>query len=146
MCLVGRWRERENSWGPTIFSLGPPNYNLSKIERKQERNFCACEKNIWSLVLCYSFFLFFFLFHSTYFLYSLWTSFHLLLFYFYFSQLLLSFLRFYLLLFFLHFLSFSFPFFKKKFIYSLLHPLFASISFFFFFNYNMDASFLLFLN
>ena len=34
MCLVGRWRERENSWGPTIFSLGPPNYNLSKIERK----------------------------------------------------------------------------------------------------------------
>ena len=60
MCLVGRWRERENSWGPTIFSLGPPNYNLSEIERKQERNFCACEKNIWSLVLCYSFFLFFF--------------------------------------------------------------------------------------
>ena len=83
MCLVGRWRERENSWGPTIFSLGPPNYNLSKIERKQERNFCACEKNIWSLVLRYSFFLFFFLLHSTYFLYSLWTSFHLLLFFFF---------------------------------------------------------------
>ena len=133
MCLVGRWRERENSWGPTIFSLGPPNYNLSKIERKQERNFCACEKNIWSLVLCYSFFLFFFLLHSTYFLYSLWTSFHLLLF-FVFSQLLLSFLRFYLLLFFPRFLSFSFPFFlftQFCFLSSLL-SLFLFLFFFFY--------------
>ena len=49
MCLVGRWRERENSWGPTIFSLGPPNYNLSKIEWKQERKLLCIWKRIFGL-------------------------------------------------------------------------------------------------
>ena len=130
MCLVGRWRERENSWGPTIFSLGPPNYNLSKIERKQERNFCACEKNIWSLVLCYSFFLFFFpsplhllpLFTLDFFSSSFIFCFQLAPAFLYtlLSSSLFSSLPF-----------FFFSLFFLKFIYSLLHPLFASISFFF---------------
>ena len=145
MCLVGRWRERENSWGPTIFSLGPPNYNLSKIERKQERNFCACEKNIWSMVLRYSFFLFFFLLHSTYFLYSLWTSFHLLFFFFLVSSCFPFYASIFFSFFFTSFL-FLFLFFKKIYLLASTSSFCFYLFFFFFLNYNMDASFLLFLN
>ena len=145
MCLVGRWRERENSWGATIFSSGPPNYNLSKIERKQERNFCACEKNIWSLVLRYSFFLFFsFSTPPTSFIH-----FGLLFIFFYFLFLVSSCFPFYASIFFSFFFTsflFLFLFFKKN-LFTRFCILFLLLSpFFFFLNYNMDASFLLFLN
>ena len=33
-CLDERERGREKWWGPAIFSLGPPQFNLSKIGRK----------------------------------------------------------------------------------------------------------------
>ena len=36
-CLVERGRGREKWWGSAIFSLGPPQFNLSKMERKWER-------------------------------------------------------------------------------------------------------------
>ena len=36
-CLDERERGREKWWGPAIFSLGPPQFNLSKIGRKWGR-------------------------------------------------------------------------------------------------------------
>ena len=36
-CLDERGRGREKWWGPTIFSLGPPQFNLSKMGRKGGR-------------------------------------------------------------------------------------------------------------
>ena len=103
--------------------------SLQNREKIKKKNFCTYEKNIRSLVR-YSIFLFFFFFllRSP----NSFIHFGLIFFFFYFlvfCQLLISFLRFYLLLFFLGFLSFSFPFF----FYSLLLPLFASISWVFFF-------------
>ena len=131
MCLVGRWRERENSWGATIFSSGPPNYNLSKIERKQERKFlCMCKEYLvfGALLLVLPFFFFPFSTPPTSFIH-----FGLLFIFFYFLFLVSSCFPLYTSIFFSFFFTsflFLFPFFLK-FIYSLLHPLFASISFFF---------------
>ena len=36
-CLVERGRGREKWWDPIVFSLGPPQFNLSKMERKWGR-------------------------------------------------------------------------------------------------------------
>ena len=36
-CLDERGRRREKWWGPAIFSLGPPQFNLSKMGRKWGR-------------------------------------------------------------------------------------------------------------
>ena len=36
-CLVEKGRGREKWWGPAVFSLGPPKFNLSKMERKCKR-------------------------------------------------------------------------------------------------------------
>ena len=36
-CLVEMGRGREKWWGPVVFSLGPPQFNLSKMERKWGR-------------------------------------------------------------------------------------------------------------
>ena len=36
-CFDEGGRGREKWWGPTIFSLGPPQFNLSKMRRKWER-------------------------------------------------------------------------------------------------------------
>ena len=36
-CFDEGGRGREKWWGPTIFSLGPPQFNLSKMGRKGER-------------------------------------------------------------------------------------------------------------
>ena len=36
-CLDERGRGREKWWGPAIFSLGPPQFNLSKMRRKWGR-------------------------------------------------------------------------------------------------------------
>ena len=68
MCLVGRQRKKKkkNWWRPTVFSSGPPNYNLSKIEWKQERKLLCIWKRIfgiWCFATCSSF-LFFFSFPS----------------------------------------------------------------------------------
>ena len=137
MCLVGRQRERENWWGLTISSLGPPNYNLSKIERKQERKLLCILKDylvFGDLLIVPPFFFFLFSFFSS--------PLHLLplftldfIYFLFFSQLLLSFLRFYLLLFFLCF------FYLLAFASSLRFYL-SFLFFFFFLNmvFNMDAS------
>ena len=36
-CLVEKGSGREKWWSPTVFSLNPPKFNLSKIGRKWER-------------------------------------------------------------------------------------------------------------
>ena len=132
MCLVGRWRERENSWGPTIFSLGPPNYNLSKIERKQERNFCACERifGLWCFATRSSFFFSF----ST--LPTSFIHFGLLFIFFYFIFILVSScFPFYASIFFSFFFTsflFLFLFFKKN-LFTRFCILFLLLSPFFFF-------------
>ena len=147
MCLVGRQRERKNWWGPTIFSSSPPNYNLSKIERKQERKLLCMWKEYLAFgasLLILPYFLFYFYFFPsplTYFFYSLWTSFS--------SSFILWFLvssciPFYASIFFsLLLASFHFLSFFIFFIYSILLPIFASIFFLFFFlNWRICFSFL----
>ena len=68
-CLDERGRGREKWWGPVIFSLGPPQFNLSKMGEKRRK--CLLDKiallhlmtNFLSLSTVFVFpFLFFFFF------------------------------------------------------------------------------------
>ena len=127
MCLVGRQRKKKKLVGTDCFLFGSTKVqSLQNRVKTREKTFVHMKKNIWSLMLCYSFFLlFFFLLRSTYFLYSLCTYFLLLLFFVFqlapaFLSTLLSSSPFSSLPFFLFF----FPFF----IYLLLFPLFTSLS------------------
>lgn len=100
MCLVKRGRERENWLDLAIFSPGPPNHNLSKIERKQKRKLVWMSKDYLVLGASLIIPLFLYQFFTRYFF-----SMYLLPF---FSLIFCSFLRFFVFFFFFNLDAFFF--------------------------------------